>query len=168
MVEKKDVAMNTFPVVTDAAYIYAEAGDGSQVKIKKSDLANMIKALIPTFGYVTYYPDISRWKRILDMNLPGEYFLTFLYSGGSYTNAEACCFIVNIMKGADKQVTATRISGNSAIGQVFFRYKFSGDNLKIWINGTYTAAGGALINLSSINLLFQMVGENPPSDAIQI
>lgn len=38
MVEKKDVAMNAFPQVTDAEYIYAEAADGSQVKIKKSDL----------------------------------------------------------------------------------------------------------------------------------
>lgn len=41
MVEKKDMAMNTFPVVTDAAYIYAEAADGSQVKIKKSNLLGL-------------------------------------------------------------------------------------------------------------------------------
>ena len=168
MAEKKDVPMNTFPQVTGAEYIYAEAADGSQVKIKGSDLANVIKALIPTFGFVTYYPDFGRWRCILDMDLNGEHFLAFLYSGGSYTNAEACCFIVNIMKGANKEVTATRISGNSAIGQVFFCYKFSGNNLKIWINGTYSASGGALINLSSIHLPFKMIAENPPSDAIRI
>lgn len=38
MAEKKDVPMNTFTPTTDAEYIYAEATDGTQVKIKKSDL----------------------------------------------------------------------------------------------------------------------------------
>lgn len=37
-----DRAMNSFPVVTDAAYVYAESADGSQVKIKKSDLASVV------------------------------------------------------------------------------------------------------------------------------
>lgn len=41
MVEKKDVPMNTFTPATDAAYIYAEAADGSQVKIKKSNLLGL-------------------------------------------------------------------------------------------------------------------------------
>ena len=40
MAEKQDIAMNQFQVVTDAEYIYAEATNGSQVKIKKSDLLN--------------------------------------------------------------------------------------------------------------------------------
>ena len=38
MAEKQDIPMNQFPVVTDVAYIYAESSNGSQVKIKKSDL----------------------------------------------------------------------------------------------------------------------------------
>ena len=38
MAEKQDMAMNQFPTVTDVAYIYAESSNGSQVKIKKSDL----------------------------------------------------------------------------------------------------------------------------------
>lgn len=33
-----DIAMNAFTSATDAEYIYAEAANGSQVKIKKSDL----------------------------------------------------------------------------------------------------------------------------------
>lgn len=37
---EQDIKMNQFQVVTDAAYIYAEASNGSQVKIKKSDLLN--------------------------------------------------------------------------------------------------------------------------------
>ena len=38
MAEKQDIAMNAFQIVTDAEYIYAEATNGSQVKIRKSDL----------------------------------------------------------------------------------------------------------------------------------
>ena len=34
----EDIKMNAFTPATDAAYIYAEATNGSQVKIKKSDL----------------------------------------------------------------------------------------------------------------------------------
>lgn len=33
-----DIAMNAFAPATDGAYIYAEASNGSQVKIKKTDL----------------------------------------------------------------------------------------------------------------------------------
>lgn len=44
MAEKQDIEMNAFASVTDAAYIYAEAADGSQVKIKKSDLIELIKS----------------------------------------------------------------------------------------------------------------------------
>ena len=40
MAEKQDIAMNAFTSATDAEYIYAEATNGSQVKIKKSDLLN--------------------------------------------------------------------------------------------------------------------------------
>ena len=46
MAEKKDVPMNTFPQVTDAEYIYAEAADGSQVKIKTRDLAGVINLMV--------------------------------------------------------------------------------------------------------------------------
>lgn len=35
---EQDIKMNRFQTVTDASYIYAEAANGSQVKIKKSDL----------------------------------------------------------------------------------------------------------------------------------
>lgn len=46
MAEKQDMAMNQFPTVTDVAYIYAESSNGSQVKIKKSDLVNIMNTLI--------------------------------------------------------------------------------------------------------------------------
>ena len=38
--------MNEFATATDGAYIYAEAADGSQVKISKASLASLIKTLI--------------------------------------------------------------------------------------------------------------------------
>nr|DAN19652.1 MAG TPA: hypothetical protein [Caudoviricetes sp.] len=37
-----DIAMNAFTSATDAAYVYAEAANGSQVKIKKSDLFSSV------------------------------------------------------------------------------------------------------------------------------
>lgn len=42
----QDVPMNGFAPVTDAAYFYAEAADGSQVKILKSNLMDLIKSLV--------------------------------------------------------------------------------------------------------------------------
>lgn len=46
MAEKQDIAMNQFQIVTNAPYIYVELADGSQGKIKKEDLANVMNALI--------------------------------------------------------------------------------------------------------------------------
>lgn len=44
MAEKQDIAMNQFQVVTDVFYIYGETANGSQVKIKKSDLFTSVFA----------------------------------------------------------------------------------------------------------------------------
>lgn len=41
-----DIEMNAFKLLADAAYIYGEAADGSQVKIKKSDLASVLTSQI--------------------------------------------------------------------------------------------------------------------------
>ncbi len=54
MAEKLDMAMNTFPQVTNAEYVYAEAADGSQVKIKKSDLAAIMGELLRVSGLHLY------------------------------------------------------------------------------------------------------------------
>lgn len=161
-----DIEINNVRTVQNVDYITGTLANGDLVKIKKSDLVELIKNSIPTFGYTTCYPDMKRWKRILNMNITGEKFLSFLYSGGSFTDAESCCFIVNIIKGSRSGVVSTRISGNASIGGVAFVYKFSDDNLKIWISGAYTAMGSALINLSSEQLHFEMLQEDPPSDAI--
>ena len=44
MAEKQDIAMNAFQVVTDVEYIYGETANGSQGKIKKSDLFTSVFA----------------------------------------------------------------------------------------------------------------------------
>ena len=42
-----DKKMNEFAPATDSAYIYGEATNGSQVKIKKEDLAIVLRKLMP-------------------------------------------------------------------------------------------------------------------------
>lgn len=42
MAEKQDIAMNAFKVLTDVAYVYGEASDSSQGKIKKNDFLNLL------------------------------------------------------------------------------------------------------------------------------
>lgn len=44
MAEKQDIAMNQFQVVTDVEYIYGETANGSQGKIKMSDLFTRVFA----------------------------------------------------------------------------------------------------------------------------
>ena len=41
-----DMRLNDKPIAKDGAYIYAEAADGSQVKISKADLASVVAGLI--------------------------------------------------------------------------------------------------------------------------
>ena len=43
----EDIKMNQFQIVTDADYVYVELADGSQGKIKKSDLVEVIRAAMP-------------------------------------------------------------------------------------------------------------------------
>lgn len=65
MAEKQDIKMNQFQVVTDAPYIYVELADGSQGKIKKSDL---LGALFQDRG--TFEGDLNELKTA------GMYYIT--------------------------------------------------------------------------------------------
>lgn len=145
--------------------------DGQQLTMNVRDLAKVIKPLIPTHGYFQCLPiSGNRWRRILKLDLTaiGEVYSSFLYTGGSYTNSESCCMIVNIMIGDANQIVATRISGNEYKGSVTFAYKFEGRILQIWMQGTYSASGSTLMNLSSLNLPFEQIVETPPDEAINI
>ena len=57
MAEKQDIAMNAFTSATDAEYIYAEATNGSQVKIKKSDFIDIVKRYITSVRFAGGIPD---------------------------------------------------------------------------------------------------------------
>lgn len=59
MAEKKDVAMNTFPQVTDAEYIYAEAADGSQKKISK---VNLLASVFQDMGRIPNGGDLNNYS----------------------------------------------------------------------------------------------------------
>lgn len=48
-----DIAMNVFQKATDAEYIYAEASDGKQVKVKKGDLIH----IAPIIGFNGNFKD---------------------------------------------------------------------------------------------------------------
>ena len=60
-----DIKMNQFTPASDGAYIYAEAADGSQVKISKEDLANLISNIIDSKGL---YPFQYKGRVYGDMN----------------------------------------------------------------------------------------------------
>lgn len=65
MAEKQDIAMNQFQIISDAPYVYVELADGSQGKIKKSDLADVL------FNQKGLYPQNIRKTKVL---APGEIF----------------------------------------------------------------------------------------------
>ena len=54
---EEDIKMNSFPAASDANYIYAEASNGSQIKISKSDLIK-----IPVFDNMcnSYTSDLNK------------------------------------------------------------------------------------------------------------
>lgn len=62
---EQDIAMNEFTTATNAEYIYAEAANGSQVKIKKSDL---LGALFQDRG--TFEGDVN------ELRTAGMYYVT--------------------------------------------------------------------------------------------
>lgn len=51
MAEKQDIAMNQFQIVTDVTYLYGEATDSSQGKIKKSTFLDDILCVRSGFLY---------------------------------------------------------------------------------------------------------------------
>ena len=73
MAEKQDIKMNQFQVVTDAPYIYVELADGSQGKIKKSDLLSEV---------FQYRGDVSEnYDNFIENGIYQ------IYSGANVTNA---------------------------------------------------------------------------------
>ncbi len=77
----EDIKMNSFAKATDAAYIYAESSNGSQVKIKKSDLVKLIadSLLIVEPIYISTKKGIE-----VDTGIDGTHIVSIFYiEGGS-------------------------------------------------------------------------------------
>lgn len=81
-----DIKMNSFAQATDAAYIYAEAANGSQVKIKKSDLVELLAKTSPfssmKMAFNTMYLDIEAHEEyVVDERVCGIFTITNVYRG---------------------------------------------------------------------------------------
>ena len=80
-----DKKMNQFTTATGGEYIYAEAADGSQVKIAKANLVSMLGGLIP--------------RSVQDKNLNNCIDLgIYIKEGGAYQNSptEDSCLLLTI------------------------------------------------------------------------
>lgn len=70
---EEDIKMNAFTPVSDAAYIYAEAADGSQVKIKKENLINIIRGYVLRSYRSGLDSFIEDCNSLIDYNIDGIY-----------------------------------------------------------------------------------------------
>ena len=71
MAEKR---MNEFQQVVDAEYVYAEAADGSQVRIKKSDFMELLRAELG-YSFLKNNPN----EAIEDCNIYADFSKNGLY-----------------------------------------------------------------------------------------
>ena len=104
MAEKQDIAMNQFQVVTDVTYIYGETANGSQVKIKKSDL----------FTSVFAYKGLLRGDK--DLNTISEYGIH--YSANALNSPER---VTGLLLHYLETDMASQILINSRTGELYTR-----------------------------------------------
>jgi len=104
MAEKQDIAMNQFQVVTDAEYIYVEATNGSQVKIKKSDLLNaMFQKGTPVKDYNLnteigiYYINVSVNGTINGPSNSISYGILFVLKGLNNYIVQIACSVTGLL-----------------------------------------------------------------------
>ena len=113
-----DLKMNAFPVTTDGAYIYAETADGSQVKIKKSDL---FSALFQDRGVIPNESDLNKY-------LQGMYYIYpengTVLNGPSFTRFILVCFL----SGSH----VVQFAVNVHPGNYHFMYRTSHNNGDTW------------------------------------
>jgi len=136
MAEKQDIAMNQFPVKTDCEYIYIEL-NGSQAKIKKTDLINLLSSAftILTLGDNTT-TDGSLW-------IAGKYPNGIMSSLGSRYSSGNVCILKGIrnIKG-DKWVSTTSIILKR------FVYEFSENGVNIGYSSDISVPVGEEVQLT--------------------
>ena len=99
-----DIAMNQFTSATDAEYIYAEATNGSQVKIKKSDLLNaMFQKGTPVKDYNLnteigiYYINVSVNGTINGPSNSISYGILFVLKGLNNYIVQIACSVTGLL-----------------------------------------------------------------------
>ena len=104
MAEKQDIKMNQFQVVTDAPYIYVELADGSQGKIKKSDLLNaMFQKGTPVEDYNLnteigiYYINVSVNGTINGPSNSISYGILFVLKGLNNYIVQIACSVTGLL-----------------------------------------------------------------------
>jgi hypothetical protein len=104
MADKQDIAMNQFQMVTDAPYIYVELADGSQGKIKKSDLLNaMFQKGTPVKDYNLnteigiYYINVSVNGTINGPSNSISYGILFVLKGLNNYIVQIACSVTGLL-----------------------------------------------------------------------
>ena len=104
MADKQDIAMNQFQMVTDAPYIYVELADGSQGKIKKSDLLNaMFQKETPVKDYNLnteigiYYINVSVNGTINGPSNSISYGILFVLKGLNNYIVQIACSVTGLL-----------------------------------------------------------------------
>ena len=99
-----DIKMNSFVQATDAAYIYAESSNGSQVKIKKSDLLNaMFQKGTPVKDYNLnteigiYYINVSVNGTINGPSNSISYGILFVLKGLNNYIVQIACSVTGLL-----------------------------------------------------------------------
>lgn len=162
-----DMRLNDKPIAKDGAYIYAEAADGSQVKISKADLASVVAGFMP-FQRIVSFPVIGSADWMLLGRIQIYSAVVFLYSNITFVNTMPALYAVTAYNYSNSQfdLSCKLVVGSS--GGDFtsnIKYKLVGDEMYIWVKGSAGYASHLLILSGSLNV--EGIKENPPVDAIQ-
>lgn len=136
MAEKQDIPMNELPVKSDYEYIYIEL-NGSQAKIKKSDLINLLSSAftILTLGDKPA-TDGSLW-------IAGKYQNGIMSALGSRYSSGNVCILSGVRSTKEnKWVSTTDINISKAV------YEFSYDGINVGTAPTASIPIGEEVQLT--------------------
>ena len=101
---EQDIKMNQFQIVSDAPYVYVELADGSQGKIKKSDLLNaMFQKGTPVKDYNLnteigiYYINVSVNGTINGPSNSISYGILFVLKGLNNYIVQIACSVTDLL-----------------------------------------------------------------------
>lgn len=106
--ETEDIKMNAFKLLTDAEYIYGEASDSSQGKMKKGDLISTILSLTG-LGHIKITHNILYTTGVLSLDLING--LYFFIGDGAY----GFCDLVSICKNNNPKLSIVSQHGYGSL-----------------------------------------------------